>query len=409
MDTSVKQVFEDECRGLEIGPKLLKRLRLYQTQFVNKNDDHIAFFGGNLLGVHTVRFTNQDRDRWFDEIIEVDDGPLEERLLALPSVNEDWVISSDTMNLSCGWLCSAIFNSKMLSPTQKQEGMIDVMLVLQYKFLTSCMYHYFPYPAERAVAEATYAQLSYKFAIRQYGSWQKWLEARAEAIIAKDGIHYETITKYDDDVEIVYLLNDTQGRIRDTVKNICGVFKATHAAGTRIGSTSSIVEHDGVEIIRDKTKGLLSYGQYLNSVVTDKNSFIRIELLTIIEKMMHTMPPKLFLQTLEWMSDNYRQSNAGVIEEVLNETLVHSFDYLTENRALVRNERDIAGMLTRLRGVYMSSRSTDPVLLSLRAKVEKIVKDATGNKNTSVIASVRTGVLLYLVCRAFTMHHYSQK
>lgn len=412
MDKTIKGVFDGECSRLEIGPKLIARLHQYQVGFVNKNEDHINFFGGNLLGVQVVRFTPTDHDRWFDEIVEVDNVPLQEQLLALPTVNPEErglksaFISSDAFNLSCVWLAHAISDSKHLTPAQKEQGMIDAMLVLQYKFLTSLLYHYFHYPTDTATAEATYAQLSNKFAIKQYGSWMALLRARAEAIIAKNSIHFQTILKMDDDNDVTYMLNDTQGRIRDTVKNIYAVFDQVHKQGIRISSVSSIIEHDGVEILKDRSKNLLAYGRYINEVIADKNSFVREELTGIIEKLMYTMPPRLFHMTLGWMSDNYRAPGTHV-EEMLTETLVHSFDYLADHRSLVNNSSDLPGLLTKLRGVYMSSRSTDPALFSLRNKAEKIVRQATGNKNNSIIASVRTGVLLYIVLRSFTMRHYT--
>lgn len=407
MDKSIKSVFDDECKHLDIDAKFAKRLHAYQVGFVNKNDEHIKFFGGNLLGVETVRFLDQDRDRWFDEILEADDGPLEDRLLALPDVNAEFHVSSDTMNLSCVWLTHAIFNSKKLSEQQRHDAMVDVILVLQYKFLTSRLYRHFRYPADRATAEATYAQLSYKFDIKTYGSWSALFRARAEDVIAKASIHYRTITHMEHDLKVIYMLNDTQGRIRDMLKNIYDVFLRVHQQGIRISSTSAIIEHDGVEVLKDKSRNLLAYGRYINSIVSDRNSFMREELLHIVEKLMHTMPPKLFRETLEWMSSNYRQRGATEIEEVLNDTLVHSFDYFSDHREAVRNTHDLPGLLSRLRGVYMSSRSTDPVLFALREKVEGIVKNATGNKNSSLIASVRTGVLLYIVLRAMTMRHYN--
>lgn len=408
MDVSIKGVFESECAALSIDTQLAKRLHLYTVGFAHKNQDHIEFFGGNLTGVQVVRFTDADRDQWFSEILQADEGALEERLLALPTVNADFNVSSDTMNLSCAWLMHALLVSKKLSDHQRHEAMIDVALVLQYKFLTSRLYRHFKYPADRAVAEATYAALTYKYAIKQYGSWAAVLQARAEEIIGPNGLHRKAIETMNPDTAVIYLLNDTQGRIRDMLKNIYDVFLQVHRQGIKISSTSSLVEHDGVEILKDKSKNLLAYTRYINSIITDRNSFIREELVTVIEKQMKTMPPRLFRESLEWMSINYRQTGAGMIEELLNETLVHSFDYLAENRSLVRNSTDLASLLTRLRGVYMSSRSTDPALFSLREKAEKIVKLATQNKNTSVIAAVRTGILLYLIARAYSMRYYSQ-
>jgi hypothetical protein len=142
--------------------------------------------------------------------------------------------------------------------------------------------------------------------------------------------------------------------------------------------------------------------------VTDKQSFVREELLGIIEKLMYTTPPRLFRETLSWISDNYRQSGAKKIEELLNEVLIHAFDYLAEERTMVANHVDLPTLLARLRGVYTSSRSIDPALFSLREKTEWCVKKATGNKNDSVIASVRTAVLLYIVARTMTMMYYTK-
>jgi hypothetical protein len=408
VDVSIKGVFESECAHLALDAQLAKRIHLYTVGFAHKNQDHIEFFGGNLTGVQVVRFTDADRDHWFTEIVQADEDALEARLLALPTVNENFNVSSDTMNLSCAWLLHALLHSKKLSDAQRHQAMLDVVLVMQYKFLTSRLYRHFKYPADRATAEATYAALTFKYAIKQYGSWAAVLNARAEEVISPTGLHRKAIELMDPDSAVIYLLNDTQGRIRDMLKNIYDVFLQVHRQGIKISSTSSLVEHDGVEILKDKSKNLLAYTRYINSIITDRNSFIREELLTVIEKQMKTMPPRLFRESLEWMSDNYRQSGASMIEELLNETLIHSFDYLAENRNLVRNSTDLASLLTRLRGVYMSSRSTDPALFSLREKAEKIVKLATNNKNSSVIAAVRTGILLYLIARAYSMRYYSQ-
>lgn len=407
MGNSVKEIFDDECKHLVIDAKFAKRLSAYNLKFVHKNQDHIEFFGSNLTGVHVVRFTDADRDEWFDEILEVNDSILTDQLLKLPDINEDFFVSSDTMNLSCVWLVHAIYTSPKLSDQQKHDAMVDAMLVLQYKFITSRLYRHFRFPADRAIAEATYAQLSYKFAIKAYGSWAAVLQARSEDIIGKESIHRNTIVKMDNDVQVVRMLNDIQGRIRDMLKNIYDVHLRVAHEGSRISSTSATIEHDGAEILKDQTKSVTAYSRYLNTIVADKASFIREELVTIIEKLMHTMPPRLFKETLEWMSTNYRLSGAKEIEEILNETIIHSFEYMSHNRNLVKSTHDLSGLLSKLRGVLMSSRSTDPDLLALREKIETVVRKATGNKVTSIVASVRTGIYLYLILRALTKNHYA--
>jgi hypothetical protein len=87
--------------------------------------------------------------------------------------------------------------------------------------------------------------------------------------------------------------------------------------------------------------------------------------------------------------------------------MTHSFGYLKDHKNLLKESNDLAGLVSNMRGVYMSSRSTDRDLLEIRKLAEKVVAKATGLKNDNIIASVRTGLLLYLVLRAYTLHHYS--
>ena len=45
--------------------------------------------------------------------------------------------------------------------------------------------------------------------------------------------------------------------------------------------------------------------------------------------------------------------------------------------------------------------------MRMRTQGEAIVKKAIKSRNPSVVASVRTGVMLYLVLRTFAMQHYN--
>lgn len=408
IDKNVKAVFDENCSHLKFDNKLAKKFSDYQIQFVNKNDDSMTFFGGNLIGVQVVRFTNQDKEKWFTDVLEVDDILLEEKLLDLPDINKNFHVSSDLFNLSAVWIIHSFMNSPLLHDKQKEQAILDVALALNYKFLTSLLYQYFRYPADPQIAAAAYAQLSYKFAIKQYGSWYATLVARCQDFLSEESIHYQTLKKFNNDSKIVYMLNDTQGRIRDMVKNICAEFYKVRDQGIKIKTISSLsIDNDGEQIVRDKTKNLLAYTRYLHSIISDKDSFIKSDLVDVIANVMHTMPPKLLVQTLEYCSNNYRHMGATEIEELIDLTVTHSFSYLNNNRNLLKETNDLAALISRLRGVYMSSRSNESDLILMRKKAEHIVKHATKVKNDNVIASVRTALLLYLVLRSFCKNYYS--
>ncbi len=408
MSENIKSVFERHCSHLKFDIHLAKKINAFQVGFANKNEDHMTFFGGHLTGVQIVRFTTQDRDAWFTDVLGIDDLSLEEDLHSLKTINPDHHVSSNVFNQTCMWLIHKFMLSPLLNDDQKHKAMIDCGLVLYYRFITSLLYKYFIYPADPQIAAATYSQLSYKYELKQHGSWFATLNARCEKLIAPDGIHYKTFKRYDDDYDIIYLINDSQGRIRDMMKNIYSEFKKIHSLGTRIKVTSALVEHDGEMALRDGTKSLTNHTRYIHSIISDEHSFIKDELIELLEKVMRTMPGKLLRVSLKYCSNNYRFSNNKDIEELIDITLVHSFSYLDNNRTILKDTTDLASLISKLKGIYMSSKSVDPDLLMMREKARTIVKTATGSKNESLIASIRTGLLLYIVIRAFTMNHYSK-
>lgn len=409
MSKNIKAVFREGCPDLTVDRQWCRKLHAYTQSFANKNEDHIAFFGGNLIGVHPVRFRVEDRNRWFDDILETDDLALEDELHKLDAIVPSRQVSADVMNLSCLWLVHEIYVSPHLSPREKEEAMIDTIMALQYKFITSILAYFFRYPADEAVATATYAALSKKFGLKVYGSWGALLHARALDILAKSSIHYKTYTEFNDDLAIVYMVNDIQGRIKDIIKNITDVFYlvAKDPKGL-IRTTANTVSFDGVSHVKDLKRSYPTYRRYLHSVIGDRQTFIKDELIKVVSSAMQTMPEKLLVEALSYMSVNYGPKGDPDIEQLVDATLTHVFDYLSTNRNVIKNQNDIGGLLAKLRALYMASRTTDPVMLGLRELGESVVQRSVRSKNASVIAATRTGVLLYIVLRSFTMHHYSK-
>lgn len=409
MSATIKAVFEKHCEHLKFDKALAKKIHTFQVGFVNRNEEHMSFFGGNLTGVQVVRWLSSDKDSWFTDIMEVDELALEEDLHNSPAINTEFLVSSNVFNNACMWMIHKFMTSPYLNDKDKEQAMLDTALVLYYRFLTSLLYKYFPYPADPAVAAATYAQLSNKFEIKQHGSWSALLVSRCEKLLDQSGLHKRTLMQYDDDMAIVYLLNDSQGRIRDIMKNIVSEFIKVHKLGTKIKTTSSLAEYEGEQVLKDATKNLSNYVRYLHSVVGDKRSFVKEELITIICNVVTTCPPNLLKNSLEWMSVNHKHAGVKIVEELIDVTLVHSFANLADNRTTMKSTNDLPGMIVKLRGLYMSSRSVDPDLLQMRDKARLVVKNATNSKNESLLASVRTGVLLYITLRAFTMQYYASK
>lgn len=407
MSATIRSVLDEKLKHLKFDRKFLSKLRTYEQDFVNKNDEHIAFFGGHLTGVHVVRFSPTDRSRWFTEILDAHESDVESALHALPSINVDFNVRSDAMNITCVYLAHRFMTEKTLSEKDRKLGATLAILILYYKFTTSLLAHYFRFVADPAVADATYKELSYKYTLKQLGSWMAYLEDRVDKTIGKDSLHYKTFMKFDVDEDVLYAIGDSQGRVRNTIKSIYSEFIKVHQQGTRISTSSAVVEMNGEEVLRDKTRTFQTQIRYLNSIVIDKATFIKEDLVAIIEKVIPSVPPRLFRQTLEWMSENYGRGQNDLVSKAIQDTLIYSFNYFMENPKLIRGNRDISGMIVRLKGTYTSSRSTDPSLMELRELVEDIAQKATSSKNKTIISSVRTATMLYLVARSLTSNHYA--
>jgi hypothetical protein len=373
---------------------------------MNRNEDHLNFFSGNLLGVYPIRFVTSDRIRWYEEVLEVDEHVIKEGIKKVAYLDPEWVRANDGINLSTIWLMYQIHSAKTISTKEREQCLIDIVLYLQYKFLSSIMAHYFPYPADQAVAMATYEALSRKFEIKQFGSWQGLLEHRSELITNSTSIHHTTYTTLRDDSAIVYMISDIQQRLREIVKKYRAIFQKIKDENLRIVSTSTTFEIDGERELIERGRDYTDYTRYLKDIIGDVPTFIRKELVDIIADAMHTMSIDHLYQVLRYCSNNSGTRGDSNIEKLIEETLLHAYQYLTDNNGVMANPSDLAGLISKFKNLYAASRMSNPQLIRMRDLGDKIVKKGVISRNTAALASVRTGLQLYLILRAFSRKHY---
>lgn len=403
--STIKEILDKHCAHVSIDEKLLQKINQYQVGFVNKNSDHVNFFGGNLLGVYPVRFKNSDLNEWYDGVMEIDDVYIRSLIIKIPGIKSEWVRGTDMMNLTCIWLVHQIYNSD-LSDKNKRQGMLDALLILHYKFISSLMAHYFRFTADKSVALATYASLSKKYALKAYGSWRAMLVARCEDIIDQKSIHLPTIKKFSPDDKVQYWITDSQIRMRSVVKNMRAVFEVIRQQDAKIQTTKMVGKDiDGGMILKDLSRNYSPYQRYLHEKVTDVDLFVKPELINVIANAMHTMPADQLVQVLTHTSDHYNRSTVN-ISDLLDEIVLHAIEYLNSEQSDFLKHPDLVTLVTRLRANYMSSRSTDPSLLKIRRVTDELIESSVKTKNSSVVASLRTGFCLYIVLFTFSMRSY---
>lgn len=358
--------------------------------------------------MHILRFTDRDVGILFNEIFKVNAEEIKRGVKKVPAINENFKISSDILNLTLMYVAHRFLTSEYLSTDRKTRAAIDTALIFNYRSITAIINDRFRFPADERIAHRTYERLSNKFLLKKLGTWQEVMNYRAEAIVGPTSIHRNTLLNFNDDFAVVYLINDSQGRIGDAIKNIYAEFIQAHKAGDSITLNSgSVIDPEGAESFKDKVTGSEVLIEYVFSIISDRHSFVKRELVTIINNVVPTTSKQLLEQCLYWISDEYFSKDRELIETFTRESITHCISYIEENEYLLSKKKDIGLLLTKLKGAITSSRSTEDKLYELRETGNDIVRQATGRVNDQIINSARTAVILYLFLRAYTKSFYT--
>ena len=100
MDQSLAEVFDRHFAKVKFDNKYAVSFYKYHISMSTSSAEHIQFFGGNLLGVQTLRYLPRDVKRFFDTVVGVDYDDLEYDIRQLKTIYHENSISGDIMNLT---------------------------------------------------------------------------------------------------------------------------------------------------------------------------------------------------------------------------------------------------------------------------------------------------------------------
>lgn len=401
---SLKTVFDSHCNGIQVNTGLFRRVKKYHDSLFNKDEDTMSFFGDGLWGVYPIYYDKSEINTWFDDIMEVDDIGLRHEVHDLPTINPSHKVSSNVLNLSMFYLTHLVVTGKSLSQRDTIALATLIMRILHFRFLTSLQGHYFRYKADKSVALAVYASLSMRYSIKCHGSWGKLIESRAEDILSSRSIHRTALQRFGGDDQIIYMVNDIQGRIRDVCKKLSAEFYRLRDMEAGIDTSSLVRSSEEGEFISDTVKDYNIYRQYSNRVLSDRGTLIRKEILDVVDRFTHRLPQGTLETTLEWITNNNEGTSGKLISEWLDALLGHAFSVMEQNK-LKTNQ--ITHILAKLRSVYLASRTSDDRLILAKELGMKIVSQALSDRSEQVKSTVRIALMLYVVIRTLAKKYYT--
>lgn len=391
---------------VKIDRALAARLHSFANTFVNKNDDHINFFGSNMSGVYSIFFTTMDKNELMIDVFgDIEDGAIRKEIRALPYVGSNWVVATEPVTVVCMYMVHKFLQSD-LPENIKRQAMIDAASIVHYKFITSLMNHYFTYNVNIGTALATYSALSRKYTIKQEGTWYKTIQRRVDDLLFVQDSWKDEIKTFMPDDEIIKMLSDMQVRMRSMVKNIAEVTYRLHDQGIGVDAGSdTVVTDDGLKV-RDVSRLQSNYQEYLLNIITEPKSFIKTELVHIIGEAVTTMPEPPLYDVLLYVSSKARDQDPNVTK-LSKEILIYVFGYLQKEGKSDQALNDLSMLIEKIKALVTASKTNDPAVLKMRSMCDKLVKKGCATRSPSALSGLRTGLILYIIIRTLTKQHYS--
>ncbi len=401
---TIKSVLDDVFIGTIFDESLGNKVNKYILNYTHTNRDNLEFFSSNLLGVQPVRYTDRQILEFFTDVLDVEYLEIKQELTKVKSINQSFKVTSDVFNITLVYVTHKFLTSRVLKSKLREFYAKVTMSIFFYRTLAVLVAHGFKYNANKAIVEAAFNNLNNKYIIKKLGSWNKVVTFRTDNVLDIKSKHYDTLVSFLPDDKVLYVISDSQGSIKVLFKNYYSeIVKAKDNGDRLISVTNTVIDIEGNDVYKDKVGGTESDILKLLHVLSDKDGFVKRDLLPIIADINKNANITEVREFLVWLSDNYTSKHSKDIEKYLRDVLIYSFEYMRTQRTDVKSN-DLPLLLLTLRNVYVSSRNKDPYFLDIKKLGDKLMKSAKlRSRNTNTHTANRTSVQLYLVLLSYTL------
>lgn len=407
---NLKEIFDEYCH-VSIDKKFLERITKWRNKFYSKNSEHVGFFSSASFGLYIPKWTSEEDDEWLTEIIGIDEEEVADYVYELPSINKDFQVSSNILSISFIYLMHKATINKSLSTADNDKVRKTLMEVLVARYMTSIMYKYF-YRGKTSpeVSTEVFERLSKRFDLKVAGNWKNWIEMKAGGFVLGDEqrqdakyAKQEVFQRFEDEL-VVRKLNSIKSQLNKAAIEINSVFRQVLEDQDKIASKSALsMSVDGLylaDLVRDQTK----YLHYQDAIFIDKNTFIKEDLLAVIEQSMPTISSNIFRGALEWILDNQMESKyKRKIMEVRHDILIYAIQLIKDENL---HTNDLVQVGYRLRQNILSGKNNDRTVLKVRKMIDEFIVKFRPQSKGKLVSLERSAIMIYIVLRTLAMNYY---
>jgi len=393
----IKNLMGKLYSGVKFDGSLLKRLEAFNIAWMSKGPEYPEFLGSNLLGVHPIRFSTRDDDALLVDIYNVDPNVVYENIIKLPQIDKSWAVSTNPILQTMAYTMHRFYKDGLLGG-RTEHGVRLCYYIMAYKIFGSLLSRYFSFSTSPAIAKATHERLSNRFLIKKLGSWNEFLKYRSGDIMPPDGLHYKDIVNFSTP-EAVNAVNDLQGRIRETIKNIYLVMLDVIEESSTLTSTSMTDMNMGeggktVDLVNRPDKYIIR----LKESIATPASLMDADIIHLIHSMVNSSDEDVMNRALLELSESYDSRKSRV--DIMSELMLLSIDYLATKDITGDYKTNLVSTIINLRGYWSSGSVKDHRVKEVKGYVYGLVKSVSGRKTKWYLAANSLAVIVYLFVRA---------
>jgi hypothetical protein len=372
---------------------------------------HPLTFDGPYLGVDPVVFTKSDYTALFD-VFKIHEKDFEQVIRNTPSINRNFIVSSDPYNLLCVWLVH-LAPIYIKDKQVRHAFMTNVLFLFNTKIFTSVVNNTFRHGANRGVMEATIATLTKKSDIIKYESWKRVIESHCEKILDPTDRFYDILVNGGPDEAFLGVVAEIQTMLRAKIVTFARVYYDIHASGESVGFKSAISEGDeGEKIIAQTASVINSATSAMVIEVLNPNVFVSDTLVDDIANEFSTISPRMLKTALLKINETaVIQQSSRTFDKVTTDKdgplyigvrsliveIIRSMISLVRSKNI--NMANHAKVFKQLRDSYSASRQLDKDILAVKRSVAELVDPFNITTNVASQSTLRLAVIYYILYR----------
>ena len=417
----IKKYFD--TLNITITPTVCQRMHQITAHWEIKGT-HPLTLNGQTLGVYRVVFTDNDRTAFF-HCVDLEEPDVKHVVrecsrAATPSpIDLSRKVTSDPFNLLAVYLIYKAYQDLYKKDKRLYEQFVfNTLKYLHYKFFASLVNHYFPHGANEEIFNSVLVNLNKRFDIVTLGSWRAVIEDRCKVQASLDhkiNIHWKTFETFTPDAMILYIISDTQTRLRDKIGIIRDMYYNYHGEGNKLKSESALgTDMDGETILVERNTTLDTALTSVQMDLLSVNTFINNNLMTLLLRQFNDVSEPLMRHALESLAnkaaiqmkerkiDDVKHLKDGMVEYIgvrplIRDIVLSSFEYCVKNGINIQSKTKVfQTILSRYRASHMK----DPKVISIKNAMGDFVISLRRVSRPSTQSSLRLALILYVLAKA---------